>query len=121
MKNNVGLWIDHNNAVIVFLSGKDEETKHISSDTENHPHSGVKADDVRLSVKTEYLNKYYDEIISCLSEAESVFIFGPGEAKGELKKRLENNNHAEKTINIETSDNLTEPQIAAKVRDHFRR
>ncbi len=119
MKKNVGLWIDHSKAILVFLTGNDEEIQHISSDTENHPHSSVKADDVRLSVKTEYLNKFYDEIISCMSEAESVFIFGPSEAKSELKKRLENNNHSDKTISIEPSDNLTEPQIVARVRDHF--
>lgn len=32
-----------------------------------------------------YLNFYYDEVISFIRDAESVLIFGPGEAKTELK------------------------------------
>jgi hypothetical protein len=36
MRTGVGLWIDHRKAVIVFLDGKDTETKLISSDIEEH-------------------------------------------------------------------------------------
>ena len=31
MKKTVGLWIDHKRAVIVFVAGKDTETRLISS------------------------------------------------------------------------------------------
>jgi stalled ribosome rescue protein Dom34 len=119
MKNNAGLWIDRANAVIVLLKDGEEEIKHIDSDTRNHPHSNEVADNIRLSVEKEYLKQYYDEIIECVSEAESVFIFGPGEAKDQLKKRFEANGQNGKTVIVETSDKMTEPQIAAKVRDHF--
>lgn len=119
MKRNAGLWIDRANAVIVLLNDKDEEIKRINSDTRNHPHSNEVADDLRQSVETEYLNRYYDEVISCLHDAESVYIFGPGEAKGELKKRMDVKNHNEKTVIVETADSMTEPQMVAKVRDHF--
>jgi hypothetical protein len=119
MKNNAGLWIDHANAVIVLLKDNDEEIIHINSDTKNHPHSNEVADDIRLSVATEYLNRYYDEIISTVSEAESVFIFGPGEARGELEKRLKVSEHSKKTVFVESADKMTEPQIVAKVRSHF--
>ncbi len=120
MKNNAGLWIDRANAVIVLLKDDEEEIKHIDSDTRNHPHSNEVSDDIRLSVETEYLKQYYDEIIACVSEAESVFIFGPGEAKNQLKKRFESENHNRKSVAVETADKMTEPQVAAKVRDHFR-
>ena len=119
MKKNVGLWIDHKKTVIVFLTDKDEEIKLIVSNTENHPHSGVRADDVRQSILSEYLKRYYDEVISAISSAESILIFGPGEAKGELKKRLESKNYGEKIVNVETSDEMTNQQIAAKVRNYF--
>ena len=36
MKTNVGLWIDHKQAVIVFVAGKDAKTKRISSNLEKH-------------------------------------------------------------------------------------
>jgi hypothetical protein len=50
------------------------------------------ADDLRQRELTGDLNVYYDEVISCIRDAESILIFGPGEAKGELKKRLEKDN-----------------------------
>jgi hypothetical protein len=119
MKNNAGLWVDKANAVIVLLNSDGEEIKHIDSDTRNHPHSNEVADDIRLSVEKEYLKQYYDEIIECVSEAESVFIFGPGEAKDQLKKRFEASDYSGKTVIVETADKMTEPQIVAKVNKHF--
>jgi stalled ribosome rescue protein Dom34 len=122
MKTTVGLWIDHRKAVIVFVEGEEEEIKLISSKEENHHgHSGVSrpADDLRQRELTGHLNSYYDEVISCIRDAESILIFGPGEAKGELKKRLEKDNLGGCIVGIETSDKMTDPQIVAKVRAHF--
>jgi len=47
-------------------------------------------------------------------------IFGPGEAKGKLKKRLEKT-PGPHTITVETKDKMTEPQMVAMVRQHFQR
>jgi hypothetical protein len=49
----------------------------------------VPADDSRQRTFTENLNIYYDAVIASIRNAESILIFGPGEAKGELKQRLE--------------------------------
>ena len=46
-------------------------------------------------------------------------LMGPGEAKGELKRRLERTLLYGRKIEIETVDKMTEPQIIAKVREHF--
>lgn len=122
MKKNVGLWIDHASAVIVTVSGEkgeDFEIMKIVSDTENHPNSKVVADDIRQSVETEYLNRFYDEVVTVIDGAESVLIFGPGEAKGELKKRLEHQEFNPANIHIESADKMTEPQVVAKVRGQF--
>jgi hypothetical protein len=51
--------------------------------------------------------------------AESILIFGPGEAKGELKKRLQRRNLGGRIAVLETVDKMTDRQIAAKVRQHF--
>jgi hypothetical protein len=66
-----------------------------------------------------HLNIYYDTVIACIRDAESIWIFGPGEAKGELKKRLERNKPSEPIVGIETIDKMTDRQIAAKVRRYF--
>jgi stalled ribosome rescue protein Dom34 len=122
MKTEVGLWIDHSKAVIVFVAGKDEEIKLISSNIEkHHRQSGVSmpADDVRQRELTGHLNSYYDEVVSCIGDAEAILILGPGEAKGELIKRLEKDNLSGRIVGIETSDKMTDPQIVAQVRTHF--
>jgi stalled ribosome rescue protein Dom34 len=121
MKRTVGVWIDHKKAVIVFVKGKEEEIKLISSNIEkHHRQSGVATPaDIRQRESTQHLNVYYDEVVSCIRQAESILIFGPGEAKGELKKRLEKDNLGGRIVGIEPADKMTDPQIVAKVRGQF--
>ena len=77
------------------------------------------ADDVRQRKLTERLKGYYEEVVSPIRAAESILIFGPGEAKGELKVRLEKDKLGGRVVGIETSDKMTDPQIVAKVRGHY--
>jgi hypothetical protein len=133
MKNVVGLWIDHRKTSIVFIADDKEESKVIESNVEKHGGRSeggrsttsyeaqlVPADDSREKDFTGHLAHYYDEVISCIHDAEKIFIFGPGEAKGELKKRIEQTGLAGRVVRIETIDKMTEPQIAAKVRNYFK-
>lgn len=122
MKKTVGLWIDHKKAVIVFVDGKDTELKLISSDIEKqHRQSGVAtpADDIRQRKSTVELSDFYDEVISCIRGAEEILILGPGEAKGELRKRLEKDHLSRRVVGMKTSDKMTDKQIVALVRGHF--
>ena len=126
MKSAAGLWIDHREAVIVLVTDEGEERKRITSNMEKHVRfSGGsrgeegKADDQRDRQFTGHLNTYYDEVISYIRDAESILLFGPGEAKGELEKRLANKGLGGRIVGIETVDKMTDRQIAAKVRQHF--
>jgi len=122
MKKTVGLWIDHKRAVIVFVAGKDTDTRLISANIEkHHRQSGVAtpADDVRQRELMGHLNSFYDEVVLCIRDAESILILGPGEAKGELKKRLQKDNLSRRIVGVKTSDKMTDKQIVAVVRGHF--
>lgn len=132
MKDRVGVWIDHRKAVIVVLTPTGEHTALIVSKVEKHlersgdsPLRGrfesrqVPADDTRQRWLTGELNIYYDAVIAALRNAESLFIFGPGEAKGELKKRLVQDKLGGRVAAVETVDKMTDRQIAAKVREYF--
>jgi hypothetical protein len=132
MRTNVGLWIDHRKAVIVAVTDKGEEIGLIISKVEKqHRRSGdsplkgphepqqVPAEDSLQRAFTGHLNIYYDAVIASIRDAESILIFGPGEAKGELKQRLERNNLGGRIGGIETVDKMTDRQIATKVRQHF--
>ena len=132
MTTKTGLWIDHRKASILAITEKGEKMKQIVSDVEkqlrrsgdsplegNYESSQVPADDRRQRAFTGQLNTYYDEVIAYIRDAESILIFGPGEAKDELKKRLEGNNLGRRIVGIETVDKMTDNQIAAKIRQHF--
>ena len=132
MKRKVGLWIDHRKAVIVFLAGEEEEMKLVRSNVEKQirraadSRSGgsfepqvVPSDDRQQREFTKHLNIYYNDVISCIRDAESILIFGPGESKGELKKHLKRKRLGGRIVGIETADKMTDPQIAAKVRQYF--
>jgi hypothetical protein len=128
MKKQIGLWIDHRETVIVVIGDQGEETRRIESGMEKHVRfsggSGSgdgSAEDQRDRQFTNHLNRYYDEVISSIREAESILIFGPGEAKGELEKRLAHKGLGGRIVGIETEDKMTDRQIAAKVRQHFRK
>ena len=125
MKIEVGLWIDHRKAVIVTMKERGGEIRQVQSNMEKHVRfaSGSSQDgsteDVRDRQFGNHLNSYYDEVIAVIRDADTIQIFGPGEAKGELEKRLEHEGLKERVHSIETVDKMTDRQIAAKVREHF--
>ncbi|NCQ17272.1 MAG: hypothetical protein COW85_11970 [Ignavibacteria bacterium CG22_combo_CG10-13_8_21_14_all_37_15] len=124
MNRKVGLWIDHNEAVIVSITGTLGEVKSIPSEIEKYVRFSdgaqkISAEEMSNRRVTNRLKKYYDEVISLVSDAESLLIVGPDEAKIEFKKRFERGKRNGRVINLETADNMTEPQIAAKVRGYY--
>ena len=132
MKTQVGMWIDHREANIVFLSQDGEETQQIKSNVEKQlRRSGDSASDeppqarrAPASDRREkgymgHLSNYYEEIVSLTRGAESVFIFGPGEAKGELRKHFYKHNLCELIVGFETADKMTKRQVTEKVRNFY--
>jgi stalled ribosome rescue protein Dom34 len=124
MKVNAGLWIDHKKAVIVLVNENGEETKKIESDLEKHVRFSGEAqktteEDISDRKYANQLNKFYDEVIASIQIADSILVIGPGEAKIEFKKRLEDKQIKKHIVNTETVDKLTDNQIAAKIRQHF--
>ena len=127
MKSKIGLWIDHRKAVIVIVTDEGEEIKQITSNMEKHVRfagdaaEGGAGEDVRDRQFGNHLNKFYDTVMTYLREAETIQIFGPGEAKVELETRLEKEGLKGRIVEIGTMDKMTDRQIAAKVRQHFQK
>jgi len=127
-----GLWIDHKQAIIVMVSGKQVTTSHLESKVEkrvrysggpgssdSHGSRAGGGEETRENRSEGQLNKYYDEVVDLLRDAEAILIFGPGEAHGQLKKRLEHARLCDRIVGIETVDKMTDNQITAKVRERF--
>jgi hypothetical protein len=134
MKKEVGLWIDHRKTVMVTVENEVEVTREIRSNMEKHVRfsSGTRskdsnnpqrstAEDVRDRQFGDHLGRYYEGIVSFIRNADSILIFGPGEAKVELENCLKRDDLGGHIVGVETVDKMTDEQIAAKVRDHFKR
>ena len=128
MKNRIGIWIDHRKAVVVAMTAHGDTTALVVSKVEKHlqragdsPQRGkhearlVPADDRRQRALTQHLNVYYDAVIATLRDAETVAVFGPGEAKLELKKRMVRAKLGGLLRSVDTVDKLTDRQIVARV------
>ena len=125
MKKRVGVWIDHRKAVVVALTESGEQIKPIASGMEKHVRfaggssEAGSAEDMRDRQFAGRLDAYYEDVLANIKDAESIFLFGPGEAKGELEKLLKGKGLGQCISGLETADKMTDPQIAEKVRRHF--
>ena len=142
MKKYVGIWLDHREAVVVYLlnnqpltGGNQEMIERIESDIERRVRlsGGSRSrktpfgpQDISVDGKQEdrvklQLRKFYQQIIQRLSDADRILIFGPGEAKIELKKEVEKTKQlAGRIKKVEATDKMTIRQIAAKTREFFK-
>ena len=127
MKKKIGLWIDHREAVIVLITDGDEQITRIKSDAEkqirfpggSRKDGQQKTEAVRDKKLEQNLGRYFDDIVAHIRDAGWIQIFGPGEAKTELAKHLENDGLKERIVEIEAMDRMTDNQIVAKVREFF--
>ena len=131
MKKQIGMWVDHREAILVKLSGADVETTRILSNCESQPRRAsdqptgnfesqqVQSDSTRERKRVADLNHFYDEVISQLKDVDSLLICGPGEARTELKKRLEATSKSGAEITLKPADSMTEPKVVAMIRGHF--
>jgi stalled ribosome rescue protein Dom34 len=88
------------------------------SDTPNDV-NGSTAEDIRDRQYNLHLGRYYSEIAFNIREADSIMLFGPGEAKVEFAAYLKKEKLENKIAKIDTVDKMTDRQISAKVHDFF--
>jgi hypothetical protein len=124
MSHDVGVWIDHKKAVIVSISAGQVTISTLESDVGPHPHfsgsqegGGEKKYEERHS---QDLDRYYDDVIGRLGKPDALLLFGPGEAKLQLKHRLGRSKvWSESSVAVQSTDKLTDPQIVAKVKEFY--
>ena len=123
MKKDVTVWIDHREAVFATLTDEGEATSRLESDVEKHTRYSARAE---AGAEDQYdrrfaghLRQYYDAVVSRLRDAEAILVLGPGEAKHELETRLREEGLGGRIVGVETTDKMTEPQIAARARQQF--
>jgi stalled ribosome rescue protein Dom34 len=121
-KRSIGIWMDYSKALLMELLPGNMQTQIIESSFTPE----VKANSIEKSEKHmhnkedgEHL-KYFKIIEKEIEKFDDVLIFGPTNAKDELKDLL-HENHLNNHIRIEvkTTDKMTENQLHAFVLNHF--
>lgn len=132
MATKAGVWIDHQQAVVVLITDAGQETKKFKSVLEPRaqPSSGSRskhkytpndfvAENTRERRLVDDRKKVYDDVLACIRGAESLLILGPGEAKGEFSQHIKSKKLRGVTVELETADKMTDRQLVAKVGEHF--
>jgi stalled ribosome rescue protein Dom34 len=121
MKRVVAIWIDHKEAVIAAIADGAETTSRLESGVElgggARGESG--AEDQRDRRFANHLRTYYDAVIAQVKDAGGILLLGPGEAKHELEKRIRDEGLGERLVGVETTDKMTDHQVAASARERF--
>jgi hypothetical protein len=82
------------------------------------PNDFVAQDKLERKVENDRKD-YYDDVIALIRGASALLILGPGGAKIELSKHIKNKKLRGLTVELETTDKMTDRQLAAKVSEHF--
>ncbi len=121
MRKEVGLWIDRQKAVIVSIAYQGNGVKSAQSILEKHVYfSGVSSRDGWSTNQPDGKSMgspagYYDAVVAQLLDADSIQIFGPGEAKIKLESRLHKEHLGDQIVGVETVNKMSDRQIEARV------
>ncbi|MEA1887130.1 MAG: hypothetical protein U9N72_07980 [Bacteroidota bacterium] len=132
MGKNVGVWLDKEKAYVISVNGGKHKIEKVESkvesriryDGETKSYSrigGTFFNPSKKKTKREkhQLKHYLDDLSCKLSGAEKILIFGPADVKKELRKALIKRKD-KPAIRLESADRMTENQMVARVKEHFR-
>jgi len=133
--NKMGIWIDHRKAVMVSFEGNSGEYKidHIDSGAESNFHfrGGWKSSGSNMAQSIErertpeerrkhQYHDFYNKVIKLCNKPGHVYIFGPAQARLELKKEIDKIKLCPISIDgVEPSDKLSDSEIISKVKKHY--
>ncbi len=121
-KQYAGIWLDNEKAIIISKKDENENGDYAIQDKvkakENQ--SGGSEHSINNAKQSESL-KYFKSISSLLSGYSEILIFGPGQSQEQFQNHLqEDAQFKNKKITIDSAEQLTDPQMIAKVRDFFK-
>jgi len=132
MIREAGMWINHTKAIIVTISGEEEEIRQVRSNIESHIRfsggslanplygtSNISGEGKQGQMLKNCITAFYDNVGLMIRNTDSLWIFGPGEAKTELIKHLERDHFPTNILGVETMEKIADRQFAAKVRQLY--
>ena len=135
MKQNIGIWIDTKQAIIIRLSNSKHSVKIIESDIETRERVSGESkkfgrfggqymtfENNKLNKRNEQTNHFIKSLLKEIENCESVVLFGPSKMKNIFKKELSKNLQlSNKLMGVFNSKLLTENQMVAWVKDFYKK
>lgn len=133
MKKNIGIWVDSKQAFIIHLFEKKHTIKKIESNIEfrervegeskKYGRFGgqyITYEKNRENKQLLQTNEFVKKLLKEISNCTNFVIFGPSKMKKIVKKEIENNMLlAPKLLGVFKSEQLTENQMVAWVKDFY--
>ena len=133
MKNQTGIWLDKEKAILINLYEGKHTIKYIESNItirERIPGEGKKfgrfgsqflsLENKKKNLVKKQTAKYLKKIVLEIINSDEIVLFGPAEMKMNLKKViLKNNIISSKLIAVKTADSMTENQLVAWVKKYY--
>jgi hypothetical protein len=129
---NIGVWIDTQEATIIELLGSKVATKKLRSGITSKPRveGEVSRKTTRASTGFDYqssqkahfenaLSQFMKVVAHEIVQADSLFIFGPAEAKLQLDKEVRKSISGIRVAAVEPCDRLSDAKKVEKVRAFF--
>jgi hypothetical protein len=121
-QKRLGIWMDHSIANLIELSKNKVQTITLES-IPAFPEQvqNLRMDESLMNNKEQdHRLAFYKRISSVIIDYSEVLLFGPTNAKSELFNALKNDRQFEKIkISIQPTDNMTDNQKKAFVKDFF--
>lgn len=125
----VGIWIDHSRAVVAVIDEGNESLETVESNLGRHAGAsggsgtstpwaprGANREHARERQYEHHLVKYYHDVIKHLGKPDQLILIGPARAKNEFKAELDRTPLRDVPTALETTDEMTDPQVMAHVR-----
>jgi len=120
-KKKLGVWMDHTIAHTIEI--KDNTIKSNSIESlylQGEKQNFGKDESLKHNIEQDQHSEFYKRLSTVIKDYSEVILFGPTKAKTELYNLLKEDSHFNNIkIDIETTDNLTEKQMHAFVKEHF--
>lgn len=118
---NLGIWMDHATADLIYLNNKKSDRTILSKFDFNTKEEAISRSENLMHNKEQQLQEiYFKEIADEILNYEHILLFGPTNAKTELHNYLDKDLHfKDLQIDVESADKMTDNQKKAFVKSHF--
>lgn len=119
-KQFAGVWLDGHKAMIITHAPENDDYTVQDKVEAKESHGGGSEHTMNNAKQADSL-KYFKSVSNLLSTYDEILIFGPGKSQEQFHNHLkEDAQFNSKKITIDSAEQLTDPQMIAKVRDFFK-